>query len=142
MNLDFKKIFKAAKIPALALIAVTIIGFVCAFLGLSIGLFTLPVQFAILGYAGYNGVKVFKLDLVNGAMVGAMASLLSMVFTSVTAFVSAVYDPVSPEVYAQAGMSGETIMVFMFIGFLVMLIFSPIVGFIFGIIGAYIAKKV
>ena len=141
MNLDFKKIFKAAKMPALALIAVTIIGFVCALLGLNIGLFLIPIQVAILGYAGYNSVKVFKLDLVNGAMAGAMASLLSMVFTSVTAFVSAVYDSGSQDVYAQAGMSGETIMVFMFIGFLVMLIFSPIIGFIFGIIGAYIAKR-
>ena len=106
MNLDFKKIFKAAKVPALALMALTILGFVCAFFGLKTGLFMFPVQFAILGYAGYNGVKAFKLDLVNGAMAGAVASLMSMAFTVATALVSAVYDPVSPEVYAQAGMCG------------------------------------
>ena len=143
MKLDFKKAFKAAKMPALALIATTVIKFVLVAFGIGVSdLISLPIQFAILAYAGYSGVKAFKLDLANGALAGAIASFLSMIFTVFVSFAqyfSGILVP--PALSAQTGMSSWTIMIFLLAGSLGMLIFSPVIGIVFGAIGAYVAKK-
>ncbi|MFA5929699.1 MAG: hypothetical protein WC861_02350 [Candidatus Micrarchaeia archaeon] len=143
MKLDFKKAFKAAKMPALALIAVTVLKFVLVAVGIGVPvIILLPIQFAILAYAGYNGVKAFKLDLANGALAGATASFLSMIFTVLVSFAqyfSGVLVP--PALSAQTSMSSGTIMIFLLAGSLGMLIFSPVIGIVFGAIGAYIAQK-
>ena len=142
MKFDFKTAFKAAKVPALAMIALSVIVAILAFLGLNIGIISIPAQFAILAYAGYNGVKAFKLDIANGALAGAVASFLSMVFTLAMANAQYFLDNgYQKALAAQNGMAGETVTFYMFVGFLVMLIFSPVIGAIFGAIGAYFAKK-
>ena len=142
MKFDFKTAFQAAKMPALALIAVTIIIAVLGFFGLNLGIISLPIQFAILAYAGYNGVKAFKLDLVNGAAAGAIASFLSMIITVILNITLTLTGFIPLQALsAQTGMSRDTLMVFSLIGYAMGLVFSLVIGFIFGIIGAYFAKK-
>jgi len=142
MKLDFKTAFKAAKMPALALIAVTIIVAVLGSFGLNLGIVSLPVQFIILAYAGYNGVKAFKLDIVNGAVAGAIASFLSMIFTIAANLALILIGVVSLQVLAaQADLPGDALMAYLFIGYAISLVFSPFIGFIFGAIGAYVARK-
>ena len=142
MKLDFQTAFKAAKMPALALIAVTIIIAVLGFFGLNLGIISLPVQFAILAYAGYNGVKAFKLDTANGALAGAIASFLSMIITVILniALTLTGFIPLQA-LSAQTGMPMDAIMVFSLIGYAIGLVFSLVIGAVFGAIGAYFAKK-
>jgi len=135
MNFDLKIAFKAATMPALALIAMTIIMYVLAAFGLRInGLIPIPIYFAILGYAGYNSVKAFKLDLLNGATTGAIASLLSMIVTIITGFQSIL------GYFILLSVSNESLII-IFAILIFLLLLSLVIGFIFGIIGAYIAKK-
>ena len=142
MELDFKTAFKAATVPALAMIAASIILFMLAFFGLDIGIISLPMQFAILCYAGYNGVKAFKLDLANGALTGAIASLLSMIFTIILNITLSVIGVIPVlDASAQIGMPSEAFMAVMFIGYAIGLFFSPVIGAVFGAIGAHFARK-
>jgi hypothetical protein len=138
MKLDFKTAFQAAKVPAFVLVVLTIVGLLFAFFGI----LSVPIQLAILTYAGYNGVTKFKLDLANGALAGAIASFLSMIFTTAAAFVQYLSGDASQKaIYAQAGISSEALAIYMLVGALTMLIVSPVIGLVFGAIGAYIAKR-
>ncbi|HZX20652.1 MAG TPA: hypothetical protein VFF13_06610 [archaeon] len=140
--MDFKKIIEAAKIPALLLIGLTSVVAVLGFVGLNLGIISLPIQFVILGFAGYNAVKAFKFDLINGALTGAVASFFSMIATIIGNIIFTITGVIPWEaVSTQIGVSTETVMLFAIIGYILGLLLSPIIGFIFGIIGAFIAQK-
>ena len=145
MKFDFKSAFKAAKVPAMAMIALSIIVAALGFFGLNglgLAIFSFSIQFAILAYAGYNGVKAFKLDFANGALAGAIASFLSMVATVALNFTFIVTGVIPVQSFsAQVGISTETYMIFALIGYGIGLACSPIIGGIFGAIGAYFAQK-
>jgi len=143
MKLDFQTAFQAAKMPALALIATVLIFYVLASFGLNLDAVLLPIQFAILAYAGYNGVKAFKLGIANGALAGAIASFLFGAFSEIVGKIRYFSDAgYQQALSAQAGVPIEEFTFYMVIGAVIfVLIISPILGFVFGAIGAYFAKK-
>ena len=139
MKFDFKKAFKAAQVPALALIFLTI--FFSLFSAIP-NILSLPLEFAILAYAGYFGVKDFELNIANGALAGAIAAFLSMALTAV-ANVVLIFTGVIPVSASISGtsMDAGTLLATIFAIYLIATVLSSAYGFIFGAIGAYIAKK-
>ena len=110
--------------------------------GSGTGVISLFIQFTILAYAGYNGVKAFKLDISNGALAGATASFLSMVFTIISNIVFILIGVIPLEAMShQAGVPVGAVSFYMGIGYCVGLIASPVLGFVLGAIGAYLARN-
>jgi len=146
--MDFKNAFEAAKMPIMVLVALNIIfaivgiipmlGFIAGILSLLM----LPIGLLLYAYAGYEGVKKFKMDLSGGAVAGAVAAVVAGVINSIISFVLIMLGVGAVAAsLAQMGIGAGIASVALLIALVVGIIIGAIIGAICGAIGAFVAKK-
>jgi hypothetical protein len=143
--MDLKKAMDAAMIPAAIL---TAIGIVSALIGAIpvlnmllciLGLPILIVNLAVLGWSGFRAVKEYGMDLVGGAVVGAMAGLASALIGGIVQFLLNMLGLGAAVMGSGDAIGGAVGVVGGIIGLIFGVIFGTIFGAILGAVGAFVA---
>lgn len=134
-NLEWNKIINIAMMPAIALIAISLLGFI-PFIGIIFAFLLWPLNLVIMGYAGYTAVKNHGLDLVTAGVVGSVAGAAA---TIVNFLLSFMLSFVGFGMFAGMNIFIEIITLTFVFGFA--FVISLISGFVIALIGGIIAQK-
>jgi len=147
--MDFKKITKAALIPAAAMIVLGIISTVIAILlrgnlmiSFMLGLGFLALNFLIAAYGGYRAVKQYGLDLIGAVLTGALSYGAAGIVNGTLSLILLI-SGLTPLTASASSVEGG--MTFMIIGGLIGLVIgffiAIVLGAVLGLIGGFVAEK-
>jgi hypothetical protein len=149
--MDWKKILKAALIPAIALVVLQVIdSFIWVFLVGRLILFVMELGlfamfFLVLLHAGYSAVRHAKLDLLGAALVGAVAGSIARIIGSIIVMLISI-------MFAGATVGGTTLVTFTpdysmpgvlilsAAGLVIWAVIEFVVGAVLGLLGGLIAQ--
>lgn len=148
--MDLGKCFNLALVPTGILIAIgivqTALGLIrgIEIIGCLIGIPFLIITLVVLGWAGYNAVKVGGLDLPGAAVTGVIAGVISSLIAGIINLVAVMFIT-GPQIAAEGGEAAAVIGSIGPVVGVIALIFGVLIGAVLGAvcgaIGGFIANR-